>query len=284
MLLRVQFRKIMHRRHEVHRTNAASDIHRLRVTLRKTLALLDCAESVYDAEQMRQYRRGLRRMARFLGVIRDCDTLSDNVTRILGAQHIPTNIARAIAQKRAHALAQLNELLSHSKQQKFLAEFARFVAHTGHACIAQPSPLVVVLKERLQYRLDLLQQPFSTTFARVPESEIHEFRIHCRDLRYLVEAFPDDILIPNLEIITILTSIQDRLGIMQDAVVTHQLLTDMKLGTDNNAKRMLSVLRNEAALIRSDLPQLWEQVTNAHFRTAVEAMMAPQPSLATPHQ
>ena len=82
--LRGQFRRVLLRESAVKTGYHAEDVHRIRVSSRKLNSLLECGVTVYEDERIAQYRRGFRRMARFLGEVRDADAFAEHVKRILG--------------------------------------------------------------------------------------------------------------------------------------------------------------------------------------------------------
>lgn len=284
MHLRQQYRKVLHRRHDVLHAYTAHDIHRMRVALRKLLALLDCAESTYDEEHIRQYRRGFRRIARFMGVIRDCDTLSDNVIRILGAHHVPDIITRNIAHKRRQSLEQLDELLRHPKHIQFLQEFATFTCTPEQACVAESLPLVTALGERIQFRLGALQADPIRSWEKSDDDSLHELRIRGKRLRYIIESFPD--VFPQAQssvALETLNRFQEHLGVIQDAVVTQQLIADLKLATHPDAKRVLTEMRAEAQTYRKQIRLRWEEITHPTFTQAVQTLIATLIPVSTHH-
>lgn len=282
MYLRQQYRKVLHRRHDVLHAYTAHDIHRMRVALRKLLALLDCAESMYDEEHIRQYRRGFRRIARFMGVIRDCDTLADNVVRILGAHHVPDIITRNIALKRQHSLEQLDELLRHPKHLQFLREFATFTCTPEQASVADPLPLATALGQRIHFRLVALQTSPMRNLERADDEDLHELRIRGKRLRYIIESFPDIFAQEDSPVLATLNRFQEHLGIIQDAVVTQQLITELKLATHPDAKRVLTEMRTEAQSCRKQLRLRWDEITHPSFTAAVQNLITTLGPVPTP--
>jgi CHAD domain-containing protein len=109
------------------------------------------------------------------------------------------------------------------------------------------------------------------SFERVAESELHALRIRGKRLRYILECFPT-ILVPATQpALTALDTLQKHLGVLQDAVVANELLADMKLLTNPDAKKILSSLRQEAAQQRQQMPLVWDACTNAQFNQSILA-------------
>lgn len=269
--LRYQLRRMLQREQEVLTTFDADSIHRMRVTLRKIRALLDCADDVYDSEILNQFRRGFRRMARFHGVVRDCDAFSDTVQRIFGQDPIPDIIQNGIHKTRQKALIALRELITSAKHHRFLETYAAFVCTSHAATISSQTSVVTALSASISQRCQELQQPLPSSFERVAESELHALRIRGKRLRYILECFPT-ILVPATQpALTALDGLQKHLGVLQDAVVANELLADMKLLTNPHAKKILSHLRQEATQQRHQMPPVWDACTNAVFDQSIIA-------------
>ena len=269
--LRYQLRRMLQREQEVLATFDANSIHRMRVTLRKIRALLDCADGVYDSEILNQFRRGFRRMARFHGVVRDCDAFSDTAQRIFGDVAVPDSIQKGTLKTRQKALTELHELITSAKHHRFLETYAAFVCTSNASAITTQPTVITALGDSITQRCHELQRPLPGSFERVAESELHALRIRGKRLRYILECFPS-ILIPATQpALTVLDTLQKHLGVLQDAVVANELLADMKLLTNPDAKKILSTLRQEASQQRQQMPLIWDACTNAEFNQSIIA-------------
>lgn len=267
--LRYQLRRMLYREQEVLATFDANSIHRMRVTLRKIRALLDCADGFYDIEMLNQFRRGFRRMARFHGVVRDCDAFYDTVQRIFGEAPIPESLQKGIHKTRQKALAELRELITSAKHHRFLETYATFVCTSHAAAITTQATVITALGDSIAQRCHELQQPLPGSFERVAESELHALRIRGKRLRYILECFPSVLTPATQPALTALDALQKHLGVLQDAVVAYELLGDMKLLTNPDAKKILSHVRQEATQQRQQMPLIWEACTNAVFNQSI---------------
>ena len=267
------FRQMLQRRTNVLSDFDANHIHRMRVVLRKIRALLDCADSSYDDELLSQYKRGFRRMARFLGEVRGCDVLADNIARISGEDPVNAEIARTLTQTRTQALRELIDLFNGDKHHKFISEFATFVC-TPEASRRVDSPqlrVLDVLGNRIAERALAFQKPLSQPFDRVSERELHDWRIRGKQLRYILECFPAVIIPATAPALAALDAIQHTLGLIQDVVVAFELLNKMKVHTLAESKKIMGQLRQEAITHRQALPQLWQDCTSSAFDDAIIA-------------
>jgi len=210
-------------------------------------------------------------MARFHGVVRDCDALNDIAQRIFGDATIPASIQKGIFKTRQKALAELHELITSAKHHRFLETYAAFVCTSNASAITTQPTVITALGESIAQRCHELQQPLPGSFERVAESELHALRIRGKRLRYILECFPT-ILVPATQpALNVLDTLQKHLGVLQDAVVASELLADMKLLTNPDAKKILSTLRQEAAQQRQQMPLIWDACTNTEFNQSIQA-------------
>jgi CHAD domain-containing protein len=128
--------------------------------------------------------------------------------------------------------------------------------------------VITALGESITQRCAELQQPLPASFERVAESELHALRI--RGKRFATSSNASAILVPATQPASdALDTLQKHLGVLQDAVVANELLADMKLLTNPDAKKILSQLRQEAAQQRQQMPLIWAGCTNAQFRQSI---------------
>lgn len=268
--IRSRLRSLLEREAEVLAGFRAYDVHRIRVILRKMRALLECGDGIYDAEVLSQFRRGFRRMARFLGEIRDCDAFSDHVLRILAVAQLPPAFDKGLSTIRQKALQNFNELLTDSKHQRFLHQFAEFVTMPNSGNIVTVQSLPVVLTDRIQAKRTLLTKPHPKSLIKMDDNALHDLRIQVKHLRYLLESF-SDLLLPAGDVaLQRLIAIQDHLGTIQDAVVAQQLLIQMRLLNIPEGKRIIQTLRQEALQQRQSLPDVWATCQDAVFGESID--------------
>jgi CHAD domain-containing protein len=272
--IRSRLRSLLEREAEVLNGFSAYDVHRIRVILRKMRALLECGEGIYDAEVLSQFRRGFRRMARFLGEIRDCDAFRDHVLRILQIHQLPPTFEKGLTTIRQKALNNFNALLTDSKHQRFLHQFAEFVTMPNSGNIVTIQSLPVVLTDRITTQHARVTKPHPKSLIKMDEDALHELRIQIKHLRYLLESF-GDLLLPAGDVaLQRLITIQDHLGTIQDAAIAQQLLTQMRLLNTPEGKRIIQTLRQEASQQRQLLPDIWATCQDDAFRESITHAIA----------
>ena len=273
MKLRGQFRRVLLRERAVKEGYSAENVHRIRVSLRKLNSLIECGVSVYEEEEIAQYRRGFRRMSRFLGEVRDADAFADHVKRILGTNTVPAEIRQPLQRVRQKALKELESLITADKHQLFLDGFATFV------CTFEPYPGVApttaeYLHTHILTMMQALTAPMQTPAAKLDSETLHEIRIQSKKLRYTIEAFPEVLLPPALPLVQLLEKLQQRLGIIQDAATAHRLLIDTHLMSHTQAKAVLSTMRAEANYQRTQLNALWAACTSIETSAVLHSISA----------
>lgn len=276
--LRSRLRSLLEREADVVNGYSAYDVHRIRVVLRKMRALIECSEGIYDAEVLAQFRRGFRRMARFLGEMRDCDAFGDHVLRILEVHQLPAPFARGVSHIRDKALTQFQALLMDDKHQHFLQQFAEFVTTPNSGSLLTVQPVPKVLAQRIHQSVKKLTHPHPKSLIKMNDDALHELRITAKHLRYLLEGFGDLLLPAGDTALQRLIIIQDQLGAIQDAVVAHQLLTRMHLLNTAEGKRIIQTLRQEAHQQRLALPDIWATCQDDTFRDSIDASLTQLPT------
>ena len=272
--LRGQYRRVLLREHAVAKGYHAEDIHRIRVSLRKLNSLLECGLTIYESEEIAQYRRGFRRMARFLGDVRDADAFADHVKRILGTNTVPREIRTALQRLRQKALRELEALIEAEKHQEFLVGFANFVCTLPHAGTTEPTAAQYLAK-RLPQMIAALVAPMQTPANKLDTETLHDIRIQAKKLRYTIEAFPEVLLPAAQPLVNILEKLQLRLGIIQDAATAHKILIDTHLTSHSQAKTVLTTLRAEANYQRTQLGALWNACLALDAAIIVQNLVEP---------
>lgn len=272
--IRSRLRSLLERESEVLSGFSAYDVHRIRVILRKMRALLECGDGIYEAEDLTQFKRGFRRMTRFLGEIRDCDAFGEHVRRILDITQLPQPFEKGLMRIRQNALKNFKELLTHDKHQLFLQQFAEFATMPQSGSTLHIQSVPVVLTQRIAQHRKRLAQPHPKSLIKMNDDALHDLRIEVKHLRYLLECFAD-VLLPAGEVaLQRLIDVQDHLGTIQDAVVAQQLLQQMHLLNTPDGKRIIQTLRQEAHQLRLTLPDMWARCNDEDFETSITHALA----------
>ncbi len=171
-------------------------LHDYRVTLRSIRSWLGDLRSVVDGPTRLRFRGELSELNRATGALRDLDVLGEKLDGYLAAcgaasaESEPLLRARIAATREdarralvAH-LGSASYLSAMDSWSTFLGELAngRLLGRRGR------QPVRNVVTRALQHRLTAILD-FDPEHARRDPQVLHEFRKHCKKLRYLLEGF-----------------------------------------------------------------------------------------------
>lgn len=211
---------------------SVESLHQMRVGLRRLRALLDMFEEL--APLPASMRDSLEWLAGELGATRDWDVLASSTLPAMRGRDL--SALRDVAEKRAYALHQhilealhqprytdlvlrLNSWF-HGRQWRTRPKLSKDSPLARRACSSM-KPLLQKAQRRLRKRIRALD-PFDTA-AR------HRVRIAAKKARYAAEFFRD--LLPGKRVrhyIDTLSTLQDKLGHLNDLSVAQQLLTEVE--------------------------------------------------------
>ena len=281
-VLRRFFDRMLARERAVLQDDDAEDVHQMRVASRRLRAALQVVEAVYDPEQVRRYRRGLRRVAQSLGDVRDLDVFHEHVlayreTLPEGAREQIAPLAEALATRRAEARAILLEDLRRRRFQKFKRDFAAFLTTPG-AELNDRAGIDTTTRVRdfagsAIWRRYEQWRAYEVALEHPRDQDLHDARIAGKRLRYTLEFFADA-LGPNVEqALTPLIALQECLGALQDSVVARQRIQTLDLGDQAGVEAYLLARDSERAGQMEALPQLWGKVASATYRRRLWEMI-----------
>ncbi|GAB4190975.1 MAG: hypothetical protein OHK0022_04270 [Roseiflexaceae bacterium] len=274
-LLRRQFERMLAREDGVRSGEDVEDVHQMRVATRRLRASLQIVQPVYDAKAITRFRRGLRRIARTLGAVRDRDVFLGHV--LAYRDSLPeaeragiTPLIDAVERQRTEARAELLDELRSGRYAKFKHAFAEFL--TTPAAALGPLPETGV-PPRLRDRAgSMLWQryedwrAFEVLLPDAPEVVLHNARIAGKRLRYTIEFFAEAFGPRADELLGPLMQLQENLGALQDAAVAREHVAELDMLGDPGARAYLAAREAESHAHLGDLPRLWEKVAGATYR------------------
>jgi CHAD domain-containing protein len=272
-VLRRFFDRMLARESAVLKSDDAEDVHQMRVASRRLRAALQVVEAVYDPEQVRRYRRGLRRVAQSLGDVRDLDVFHEHVLAYQAAQPEDAReriapLVAALEGRRAEARAILLEDLRRRRFQKFKRDFATFLTTPGaelndRAGIDATTRVRDFAGSAIWRRYE---QWRAHDVALASDAGRHEARIAGKRLRYTLEFFAEA-LGPNVEqVLAPLIALQECLGGLQDSVVARQRVHALGLDKHAGIQAYLEAREAQGAGQLDELQRLWEKVGSATYR------------------
>jgi len=262
-------------------------IHKMRVAIRRARVAARLFADYFQGKAVRRFDKILKRTGRLLGEVRDLDVARKKLEKFQAGQ-TQADLAELddhwhTARKRArHALL---AWLDSKKYSDFVADFARFCKTPGKNAKEYafepgeaPTPYQVrhvmpsLLVNRFE-RVRSFEMLFETDQA-LPASILHLLRIECKYMRYSLE-FANHLLGESGEqLINALKGLQDHLGELNDAAVSHRLLASLPATMETEAvnqyataqAELLDQLRNSLA---GDLQQFLNSESRAKLAQAV---------------
>jgi CHAD domain-containing protein len=193
-------------------------IHRLRVSTRRAMAAWRLFELWLPPKSAQRVRKWLQKIRRAAGDARDLDVLHERVAREFGADGRP--IADHIAALRQKVQPRLVGVADRARRKsRFARDVERFISGIKLCCNKRACDECAPFQKWAQRRLKNLSETF---FEELPEadpspSELHQFRIRSKELRYALELVAPvlggdlrDVHYPVIE------ELQERLGSIND--------------------------------------------------------------------
>ncbi|NJM04984.1 CHAD domain-containing protein [Candidatus Gracilibacteria bacterium] len=247
----------------------------MRVATRRMRVILQVLDGVAPAPEIRMYRRGLRRIARAAGAVRDTDVFIANI-QAAAAALTPDDAAglspliASLQADRAAAYEQLLARLDNAAYAEFKRDFASFI--TGHC-------------DKWSMRRRVRDMAGSTIWgyyealrSHVPDDsivsladdpeELHEMRIAGKHLRYLLEMFEDIFGERVQAALEPLMGFQDHLGTINDISVAADYVAS--LSVDAAARPALDAYvagrYAERDRLIAELPERWFKLNGGTYR------------------
>jgi CHAD domain-containing protein len=217
-------------------------VHQMRVMIRRMRSALRLFAPYYKKKALRPIVLGLRHTARMLGAVRDLDVLSDNLRQYAQKHNLAwEDILAFLAQERQQTFGLLMQWLESDEYAEFLGRYTRFVTTVGKGSISHSSATAIPFKVRHVVTVLLYQQlshvlAYDELLPTDHAETLHELRIACKALRYSLNFF-DDLLGNSAKLFhNDVKSLQDYLGLLNDAVVAHTRLSSDWLDETMRAK------------------------------------------------
>ncbi len=205
------------------------ELHDMRVASRRLRAALSLFRDVLPPAAL-ELRDELGWVGQQLGAVRDLDVQLEQLDGWLA--EVPEEDRDALAalrelleEQRAEARAAMLEALDSRRYEAFVSRFGRTL-RARHSRRTGPSslPALAVAPDLIEGRWAPFRKGANRIGPASPAAEYHRLRIHCKRLRYALEFLGD--LYPGAArpVIRRLVSLQDLLGLHQDADVAIERL------------------------------------------------------------
>ena len=248
------------------------DVHDMRVATRRMRSALQLLGTYYKPKALRPLVRGLRKVARSLGTVRDLDVLIQNLQTYQATldEEGKTGIQAIIDRldgERTFARHHLVRTLDKNNYRRFTNEYAEFLTAEGSTKNldpddVQPSQVRHLLPSLIYDHLGTVRA-YDQTIEQADALTLHALRIEFKRLRYLVSLFSDVLGSSAKEFITELKAIQDHLGRINDLHVAQDRLCDLIGELDEPQAAALNQyiesLRAEEETLHAQVPEVWKR-------------------------
>jgi CHAD domain-containing protein len=271
-------------------------LHDYRICLRKIRSVLSLVKNVYPAEETQRLRKILGDLARQTNRLRDLDVYLLARNEFFGLLHPELRPALKgmfedySAERDVEVRHTVAKLSTHATRQKLRKIKAYFSEETLHKpSTAADLPVGPLVFRCIYRRYRKIRRIAAGIGAETPDETVHEVRIECKKLRYLMEFFSE--LIPKDDgaaMQKILRRLQGRLGDFNDASVQQKSLlhyweqkksgVEVALGVGG----LVSVLYHRQQQTRSLIEQSLEEFCGGSTAEAFKRnFKLPAPSPAT---
>jgi inorganic triphosphatase YgiF len=281
-MLRRTFERLLVRIDAVEKDEDPEDVHDARVAIRRLRASLQVVEGIFDTDTMRELWRGLRRVARSLGAVRDYDVFLESVRTFRDQlpeerRSIMEPLIAAAEAARAPARARLIADLESKRFGRFLHQFAAFLT-TPNAGVVDQSETGAPTRVRdfagsAIWRRYEQWRAFDAVLDGAPDEVRHMARIAGKRLRYTLEFFADAFGPGVDQALGPLMDLQELLGSLQDAAVAREHVRALEMGDDPGAQEYLAALDAEHDRLLTGFARLWAKVDSATYRRRLFEMI-----------
>lgn len=209
-------------------------VHDFRVAVRRTRSTLGQVRGIFPPFRREKFRESFAWLAGESNVLRDTDVLLETLPGL--AAEVLVDKAADLEPLREHLLAErkrahaaLVKVLRSAKYKNLVRSWRSFLEKPPKVSeTTAPNaerPMFAVACERLLAVYGRIRKRTRAFVAPVPAVELHELRIECKKLRYLLELFRSLFAADEIgAVIAHLKHLQDLLGEMNDCEVQKDML------------------------------------------------------------
>ncbi len=247
-------------------------IHDMRVATRRARAAARLYADFFQEKAVAAFVKRLRTTGRLLGAVRDLDVTLARMDAFrdemaAGEDKGLDSVGEEWRKQRGRAHAALLKWLDSRKYRRFVAQFSVFCQTPGAGVKSfsqkpgkppRPHQVRHVIPSMLMNRYEAVRA-FEAIFEAgepVPVKTLHALRIECKYLRYHLEFASGLLGAEGVELIEALRQLQERLGLLNDAAVSSEMLAGRasdSAGVGRYRAAQVSALRELSAALPADL-------------------------------
>lgn len=262
-------------------------VHQARVATRRLRAVMaELGGVVYEPRQIQVLRRGLRNVARTLGVVRDADVFLIALDGYANQHDADFRVGLQplydfVNQQRDAGRKEMFELLGSHKQACLMDQLVAFVTIEGEGVLKaeetegiSPSKVQDFAGSMIWSRYEAIRA-YENVVGTADLPTLHQLRIEVKRLRYVLDLF-SEALEESKPLRQACADVQEHLGDLNDSAVAIALLDTLNEhheGTPALAEYRADVLKRQRDLYDAT-PQAVTGVLGSEFRAALAEAIA----------
>jgi CHAD domain-containing protein len=270
VLLRRHLRRLRAAERAVRADKEIEAVHALRVATRRLRSTLRLLTPVYHGGDLRALSKGVGRIGRAAGAVRDRDVLLADLAARTG--QMPPTLSEELVVLKAALNAERQS--AHAKLLAFLeteryADFLRCFAKAMNDLSAwDDGPRVRDLGGSTIWRHYEALRAHDRDGLPTEIEALHMMRIDGKRMRYVLELFSDTLGTHADAAVQPLVAVQDHLGILNDIAVAGDLLAPHAHAdaTGPVVSAYLALREQQATQMLAELPACWQQLADEHYR------------------
>lgn len=278
-LVRGHVHKLRGRLDDLRTEDNVEAIHDARIVIRELRAALGMLEEApeFDAARLRAHRKGLRRLGRLLGETRDLDVLLDRL-RTETAAGFSTGELVPMLDLLAHDRDRSNRRLLRELDRPRTERLLQNVRHLGRGKRGGANgqsngrvPLVRHFAGSAIWRRYEEVLAFEAAMPKADAQTLHQLRISCKHLRYVLEPFVGDT--SDHSLITLLKDAQKQLGALHDTVLAAETVQHLG-GPGPQADALRQSIQMDCERMQSGVMPLWRRLSGPNTRRSLASFIA----------
>ena len=236
--------------------------HQYRVNIRKTRSLISLFKKTLSPQRYQLLKTELKIIGSQTNELRDLDVflLDHDYYRGLLPQNLWSGLEQLFSRIKRRRAGAYNKVVEQLSSETYLEQISHLLRVLQQPPDFQTKQAQIEIKSLVSQKILAHYQLIGTDGGLIrtatPDSAVHDLRIECKKLRYLLELFSE--LFPKNEIkqlIKYLKVLQDNLGRFNDYSVQQEYLLFLKQGTRGSAEQLASINGLAAVLYNKQLEE-----------------------------